>query len=203
MVQPGIAILAGFGMLTLIGIAGGLAIVGSLLASAAGNFNKLAGIDWSGFSEMGMALMTAAPGMMAFGLAAMAFANPIALLGMLAMTGQLAILGAVMDPLAENMERAADSMEKFVGQMSKLKSAVKELDTGKLEEISEMAENMSKASRNNALAGIANSIKDLFSSGGGGGGSERPREIKIRLYLPNGRELQHQIIEDTGIQSGR
>ena len=205
MMLPGVALLAGVGMLTLIGIALGLAAAGALLASAAGNFNKLADIDWTGFSKMGGALMAAAPGMFAFGLAAMVFANPIAMLGMLAMTGQLALLGAVMNPLAENMQRAADSMEKFVSQMDNLKSVVKELDTGKLEEISEMAENMSKASRNNAISSLASSIKDMFTGGGGRGtaSNDRPREIKIRLYLPNGRELQSQIIEDTGLQSGR
>lgn len=205
MMAPPVLALAAVGLATMLVIALGLAATGALLASAAGNFNKISDVNWSGFADMGGALLAAAPGMFAFGLAAMAFANPIAMLGMLAMTGQLALLGAVMNPLAENMERAADSMEKFVSQMEKLKSVVKELDTGKLEEISEMAENMSKASRNNAISSLASSIKDMFTGSGGRGAAsnDRPREIKIRLYLPNGRELQSQIIEDTGLQSGR
>lgn len=195
-------LLVGLGIL--VGIGGTMMLVAASLLVAGSAFEKLANINWSGFSTMGSALLSAAPGMVAFGIAAMAFANPISLIGILAMAGNLSLLNTVMSPLADNMERAADSMEKFVSQMSQLKSAVKEIDTTKLEEVSKIAEDMSKASRNNAIAGLANSIKEMFSSSNGsansGGGT---RELKIRLFLPNGRELQHKILEDTGLQSGR
>ncbi|MDG1950141.1 MAG: hypothetical protein P8J32_05015, partial [bacterium] len=191
-----LGILAGLGLAGMLVMALGLAAVGALLASAAGNFGKLAGVDWSGFGKMGTALMSAAPGMAAFGLASLAFANPLSILGMLAMTGNLALLNMVMTPLANSLDKAATSMDKFVDAMEKMKTVVKDIDTGKLEEMRELAEAMSKSARSNALGNIAAALSNAVS-GGSGGSNGGVREIKIKLIGDNGREIKHKILEDT------
>ena len=190
------------GAVALIAIGGMLLLASYSLLVAGEAFEKLASINWEGLSGMGGALMSAAPGMLAFGLASLAFANPLSILGMLAMTGNLALLNTVMNPLAISLDKAATSMEKFVEAMDKMKTVVKDIDTGKLEEMRELADAMSKSARSNVLGNIAEALSNAVS-GGSGGSNGGVREIKIKLIGDNGREIKHKILEDTATQSGR
>lgn len=180
-----------------------MAAAGAGLLVAAIAFERLAEIDWSGFSGMATALATAAPALLAFGLSSLVFANPLNVIGMLAMTGNLALLNTVMTPLADSLEKAADSMDRFVEAMDKMKNVVGGIDTEKLEEMRELADAMAKSAKTNAFANFANAISSAI-----GGGSSRQsgggdRTITIKLIGENGREIKHKIVEDTAVQSGR
>lgn len=166
-----------------------LMLFGAAMNVAAGGFAKMAAIDWNSFGNMGTALMSIVPGLLALGGVGL-FALP----GLFMMTGVLAGLGAVMVVLAPALSMASQSMVKMAEGIDKLKEAVKGLDTAKLEDLSETAEKLASASAINALAGAINSI-----SGGGGGGG-KPQTIKIEpininLKL-NGRQLQDIIVTD-------
>lgn len=186
----GLAILLGIGA-TMIAVAYSLILAGDA-------FEKLSKINWVGFSGMGDALMSAAPGMAAFGLASLLFASPTVMIGMLAMTGNLALLNAVMNPLADSLVKAADSMDTFVEAMGK----IKDIDTGKLEEMRELADSMAKSSRSSALNNIAAALSSAVSGGSSGSGGG-VRKIEIKLIGDNGREIKHKILKDTATQSGR
>jgi len=128
---------SGFGVVALEAGAWALVSVGAAMALAGAGFlaaamamEKLAGIDWGGITKMGAAMLSAAPGMIAFGIATMAFANPIAMLGMGLMVLQLTGLALVMVPLAAAMAMTSDSMSKFVSSIDKFKSSVRGADLG-------------------------------------------------------------------------
>ena len=198
---PGFAFFAGAGLISLIAVAGGLAITGKLLASAANYFNKLASVDWSGFSNMGAALLKASPGIAAFGLSTMAFTNPLAVLGMTVMVNRLGKLSAIMDPLSISLDKSATAMERFVSSFKDFKSSVKSIDLSNLEQVKDIVDSMEKSTRSTALNRIASTLQDLKATVSPSGGSKDTREIKIRLYLPNGREIKHTILEDTSLQA--
>ena len=61
------------GVVALIGIGAGLLIASVGLLAAGAAFDKLAQVNWGALSEMGSALMSSVPGLMAFSIASMAF----------------------------------------------------------------------------------------------------------------------------------
>lgn len=123
-------ILLGIGALALIAVGASMAIAGAGLLVASDAFESLANINWGGIMTMGAVMLSVAPAMLAFSLASMAFANPIAMIGMGLMTLQLLGLSLVMVPLSAALSMSSQAMEKFVTSMDKLKSGVRGVDLG-------------------------------------------------------------------------
>lgn len=185
-------LLLGVGILIAVSLA--LMIVAENLLPAAQVFNQLGAIDWSGFSEMGGALGSVVPGMLAFSLAAMMFMNPIALIGIMFMVGALAGLVSVMAPLAASLTIGADSISKFADGIDKLSRAADKLSLEKLEKLKELSDSMAGASSGGAvMASMAGAV-----SGGGGAGGGEVRKIEVDVKI-NGRTLNEFIVKDTAI----
>lgn len=167
----------GVGALALIAVGASMALAGAGFMVAASAMEKLSGIEWGGITKMGSAMLSAAPGMLAFGVAAMAFANPIAMVGMGLMTLQLMSLSMVMVPLAAALLTSSDAMNEFVAAMGKMKSGVRGVDLGgvfdgvanALERMNEVLEDSDMSKITKALSSIrvnidASSIDGLKSS---------------------------------------
>ncbi len=195
MMGPQIMALA-TGIAVLVGVSAGLLIFGSAMSVAAGAFEKLSTIDWGSISNMGGALMSMAPGLLAFSLAAITFINPATLLGILVMTGALVGLAAVIIPLSEAMNFGSDGFVKFADGLNKLGEAVAKFDVSKFEQIAESSEKMASSS---ILSGIGNMISNAVGGGGANnaGGGEKRVVHEIILKYPNGREVQRLILDDT------
>jgi hypothetical protein len=190
-------LLIGVGVLTMVGAALLVAAGGLLLAATA--FQKLGEIDWSKFMDMGTALAAVVPGMLAFSLASLMFANPFTILSMLLMIGILSGLALVMVPLAAAMSTAGESMNKFADGIERLAAATDKLSTEKLEELKAIGEAFSNiGAGGGALGAIAGMLEKMTGEGGGGGGSSSPKQIEINLKL-NGRDVQKIIVDDTKI----
>jgi len=188
-----IFLLIGIGILIAVGAALLIAAAGLLLAANA--FQALGAVDWNAFSGMGDALASVVPGMLGFSLAAMLFANPLTILGLMFMAGALGGLVAVMAPLAESLTLGADSLDRFANGLEKLSAAADSLSLEKLEKLKELSDAMASASSGgNAMAAMANVAS--ASGGAGGGGDVRRIEVDVKL---NGRELQNFIVKDTAI----
>ena len=128
--NPAVAslLLTGAAALTLVGVAM-MAAAQSLIIAGEG-MSLLANVDWDSILKMGSVMMAVAPAMIAFGLASMAFANPIAMIGMGLMTLQLLGLAVVMVPLSAALLTSSESMERFVSSMEKMKKGVTGVDLG-------------------------------------------------------------------------
>jgi hypothetical protein len=190
-------LLIGVGVLTMVGAALLVAAGGLLLAATA--FQKLGEIDWSKFMDMGTALSAVVPGMLAFSLASLMFANPFTILSMLLMIGILSGLALVMVPLAAAMSTAGESMNKFADGIERLAAATDKLSTDKLEELKAIGEAFSNiGAGGGALGAIAGMLEKMSGEGGGGGGTSSPKQIEINLKL-NGRDVQKIIVDDTKI----
>ncbi len=196
------AILLAIGIGVILAIGGMMVLMAVSLMIAAVAFERLANVNWDGISAMGGALLSAAPGIAAFGLASLVFANPLVLLGMMAMAGSILMMGHALDPLATNLERAAEAMSKFADSMKELKATLGQIDTKKLEEMQKIADAMSTSSSANSLNALAAALSSAVS-GGSGGASGDVRKIEIKLIGENGREIKHKILKDTATQSGR
>lgn len=187
-------ILLGAGLLAAAGLALMVSAQGLLMSAEA--FNALGAVNWSGFSDMGSALMSVIPGMLGFAFASLAFANPLTLLGMLMMTSVLGGLVSVMSPLAESLTLGADSLDRFASGLEKLSMAADKLSLEKLEKLKELSDALAKSSSSAAVAGaLAN------NSGGGSDKSKSDGEVRkiiVDVKL-NGRELQNFIVKDTSI----
>jgi len=161
----------------------------------------MAGINWSGFAEMGPALMSVIPGLLGFSVAAMSFLNPLTLLGFITMTATLGTFAAIMIPLADALAKGADGFDRFAEGVNSLKEATADLDFEKLEKLSELSQGLAGAS---VMANIASSLSDMVKGSGGsgssGGGGSQTVKHEVTLKL-NGRDLQRFIIEDTDLQS--
>ena len=188
----GLLIIIGAGILAVAGAA--LMVAGEGLLMTAQGFSALSSIDWSGFSKMGDALMSVVPGMVGFSIAAMGFANPLALLGIMFMVGALSSLESVMAPLSESLTVGADSLDKFANGLERLSAAAEKLSLDKLQQLKELSESLSKASPG------ANAVAEAINSGGnnkkGGDGDTRKIEISFKM---NGRDIQHTINSDTAL----
>ena len=188
----------GVGILIAVGAALAIAASGLLLSAAA--FQELGAIDWGAFSEMGAALMSVVPGMLGFSLAAMAFANPVSLLGIMFMAGTLGGLVAVMTPLADSLTLGADSLDRFAAGLEKLSAAADKLSLEKLEKLKELSDSMANASAGGAIASAMANMANAVSGGGNGGNKENnePRKLEIAIKL-NGRDVNATIIKDSAI----
>lgn len=190
-----ILLLLGVGTLILVGASLLIAAAGLLLAANA--FQALGAVDWGSFSQMGEALGSVVPGMLGFSLAAMLFANPISLLGLMFMTSALGGLVSVMAPLAESLTIGADSLDRFASGLEKLSEAANKLSVEKLEQLKELSETLAGASAGGAMAAaMANVASALGGKGKGGDGEVRKIEVNVKM---NGRELQNFIVKDTAI----
>lgn len=186
-------LLVGAGILVAVGAALMVAAGGLLLAAEA--FKGLADIDWGGFSQMGDALLSVIPGLLGFSVAAMAFLNPFAILGLLTMIGLLSGLAAVMEPLAEFMVTAADGMDRFSEGLERLNAAVAALDMDRIQDLADISEGLANAAAMGNLAAAMQELSTNMGSANGGGGAGGERKITINLKL-NGRDIQNYIVED-------
>jgi hypothetical protein len=190
-------LLIGVGILIAVGAALLVAAAGLLLSATA--FQQLGAIDWGAFSEMGGALMSVIPGMLGFSLAAMAFANPISLIGLMFMAMALGGLVTVMAPLAESLTLGADSLDRFAAGLEKLSAAADKLSLEKLEKLKELSDSMASASAGGAIASAMASMANSAGGGNGGGkDNNEPRKLEIAIKL-NGRDVQAQIVKDSAI----
>ena len=193
-------LLPGLGTMVLafLGIAVGLLALGGALLLSAIAFEKLGAIDWNAFSVMGGALLSVVPGMLGFSLAAMAFANPISLLGLMFMAMALSGLVLVMAPLAASLSLGADSLDRFAAGLEKLSAAADKLSLEKLEKLKELSDSMATASAGGAIAAAMANMANAASGGGGGNESNEPRKLEIAIKL-NGRDIQAQVVRDSAI----
>lgn len=190
------------GVATLIGIGAALAVAGAGLMVAAMGFEKLSTVNWGALTQMAGALFVATPALVAFGLGALAFANPLTIFGILAMTGNLALLAAVMIPLASSLTIGAEGMEKFANSINSLKAAVSDIDVGKLEELQETAAEMASASRNSAFDKLASTVQGLLGGGSGKDKQVMEHKIALEVYM-DGKKMQSKILKETRQMVGR
>lgn len=149
--------------------AAALALVGLSMMAAATALNiagdaigKLASIDWSAIMMMGAVMAMVSPAMLAFGLAAMAFANPIAMVGMGLMVLQLLGLAAVMLPLSKGLSLSAVSIERFVIAMKAMKDSVRGLDIKDVfASISDAVSDMSDALEDSNLDAVSKALSSI------------------------------------------
>lgn len=179
-------------------------LIGSMGLMALGVAAKaLSGIDWEGFSQVGNALSSIVPGLIGFSLAGLMFANPVTLLGMLMMMGNLGMLAAIMAPLSESLNTGADGLDRFAEGLTKLQAAANSLDFERLESLKDLSMSLAVGSSGGGmgdeLAKIAEAIVKISgNSGGGTGGGTKKFEVDLKI---NGRTLQTIILDDTEIVS--
>ncbi len=188
-------ILLGAGLLLAVG--GTMLLAAMSLSVMADAMSDIATVDWEGFSQMGPALMTSVPGLLAFSAASLMFLNPVTLLGFVAMTAALSGFASVMTPLADSMYKGSEGFANFAEGISALQMAVENLNMEKLEQLAGMSEELSGIS--------VSSSQSNSSSNGSSSGSSSPsaptmmkHEITLKL---NGRDIQKFIIDDTELQS--
>ncbi len=192
-ITVGWLILAGAGLLAAAGLSLMVAAEGLLMTADA--FNALSAINWEGFAGMGMALLAVVPGMLGFSFAAMLFANPMALLGIMMMSWALSGLVSVMVPLADSLTLGADSLDRFADGLTKLSAAADALSLEKLEKLKELSDSMANAgSGGAAMAAMAS----MANSSGGAGGDGEVRKIEVNVKM-NGRDMQNFIVKDTAL----
>ena len=178
----------------------GVAIMGALFLAVSASLlvfsfaaKSLSEVDWASFSQMGTSLMAVIPGMMGFGLASLAFANPASMLGLILLTGTLIGLTAVMVPLASSLSIASNGFAIFASNMGLMADAVTKFDVDKFERIANASEGMATASISSQ---IGNFVSGLV--GGNQGSTPVPQVVRHEVVLKlNGRDLQTFIIEDT------
>ncbi len=163
----------------------------------------LSGIDWTAFAAIGDALLSIVPGLLGFSLAGLMFVNPITLLGMLLMIGNLGMLAAVMAPLSQSLNTGADGLDRFSEGLTKLQAAANSLDFERLEALKELSVGMATSGAGGGMGDQIQKIADALAAltkGGGGSGGGGNKKIEINLKL-NGRQLQEIIVDDTSIVS--
>lgn len=101
------------GALALAGVGATLYIASQGILASGLAFEKLTKIDWSGMDKMGSAMMKVAPALGLFAFSAMAFANPIALIGIAAMTVSLWGLSKVIVPMVSQFDKSSMSITKM------------------------------------------------------------------------------------------
>jgi hypothetical protein len=183
---------------------------GNVIVGAMGALPPIIGAMADGFVKVfevmtlenagAMYLMAGAMGAMA--LSTMAFANPLSMLGLFAMTGNLALLAAVMVPLASSLTIGAEGMEKFANAIGKLKTAVADINVSKLEDIQETASQLASASRSSAFDKLASTVQGMVGGGGSGSKNNSERKIVVEIQL-DGKTLQSKILKDTRQMVGR
>jgi len=181
-------------------IIGVFGVMPAIIGAVADGFVKV--FDVMTMENVGaMYMMSGA--MLSMGIASMAFANPLSVLGMLAMTGNLALLAAVMIPLSKSLTIGADGMERFASAIGELKSAVSGIDVSKLEQIQETASNMAEASRGSAMDKLASTVQNLLGGGGSKNGKNvMEHKIALEVYM-DGKKMQSKILRDTSTMVGR
>jgi hypothetical protein len=152
-------------------------------------------VDWAIISGMGDALSNAASGLFWFSLSAMAFANPLSVMGMMIMVVAISALAAVMVPLATSLQLGASSLTNFAIGLERLSAAADTLSDEKLAKLQKISEAMAKAS---ASGNVAGAMANTAEAAGGGGGNGGVRKIEVDVKL-NGREIQSFIVKDTAI----
>ena len=200
LLMAGLSVISEFvliGALTLAAAGVALLIFAGAMMVAGMAFENIAKIDWNGFSSMGPALLSAIPGMLAFGIASLMFINPFTLLGLTVMTGVLGGLALIMIPLGDAMVKASEGMGSLAGNMEKLQAATDKLSLEKLQQLRELSDSLAGASAagavTGAIAALANAISGGGGKGGAGGGETKKIEINLKM---NGRDLQTVIIND-------
>jgi hypothetical protein len=201
MANLGMALLMAAPGLLLGGIALGLAtpflLFGSLGLMAISQAALVASqVDWAIISGMGDALSNAASGLFWFSLSAMAFANPLSIIGMMIMVVAISALAAVMVPLANSLQLGADSLTNFAIGLERLSAAADTLSDEKLAKLQKISEAMAKSSAAGNVAGAMANTAEAAGGEGSGGGGVRKIEVDVKL---NGRELQNYIVKDTKI----
>jgi hypothetical protein len=187
-----------------LGLASPFLMMGSIgLMAIATAAATVSGVDWASFAAMGDALMSIVPGLIGFGFAGLMFLNPLLLLGMLLMIGNLAMLAMVMSPLSESLNTGADGLDRFSDGLTKLQAAANSLDLEKLEMLKDLSWSMAMAGMmgggmGDSISKIAEALAKLSKAGEGGGGKGGAQKIQIDLKL-NGRDLQSIIVDDTKI----
>lgn len=164
------------------------------LSQLGGILTQLGAVNIGNLSALGTALGSMAPGLSEFAWSAMAFANPIALLGIWAMTSALSDLVTVMAPLASALTLGSGSLNSFASGLDRLATAANALSDDKLERLQKISEAMASASAAGNVADVVTAI----SGGGAGGAGAEPRKIEIDIKL-NGRDVQYQIVKDTAV----
>ena len=153
-------------------------------------------VDWAAIATMGDSLSQASSGLFWFSLSAMAFANPLSIIGMLIMVTAISALASVMVPLAASLQLGADSLTNFAIGLERLSAAADLLSDEKLAKLQKISEAMAKSSAAGNVAGAMASNAEAAGGGGAGGGGVRKIEVDVKL---NGRELQNYIVKDTKI----
>jgi hypothetical protein len=153
-------------------------------------------VDWAIIAGMGDSLSQAASGLFWFSLSAMAFANPLSIIGMMIMVVAISALAAVMVPLANSLQLGADSLTNFAIGLERLSAAADTLSDEKLAKLQKISEAMAKSAAAGNVAGAMASTAEAAGGGGAGGGGVRKIEVDVKL---NGRELQNYIVKDTKI----
>lgn len=113
LMTAGLAIPLAAGAAALIGVGASLYIASQGILASGLAFEKLTKIDWSGMDKMGSAMMKVAPALGLFAFSAMAFANPIALIGIAAMTVSLWGLSKVIVPMVSQFDKSSMSITKM------------------------------------------------------------------------------------------
>lgn len=187
-------ILAGAAAIIAVGVT--MLLAAYSLSQLSNAFKGISEVNWEGFSGMGTALMSVVPGLTAFSIATLLFANPIGLAGMVIMTASLGALSMVMIPLSHSLSAGATAIHSMAEGVGKLKEAMVDLKLDKLEKLSEVSQNLVGA------ATKSNSETTSSSSNGAKSNDSGKRTVVHHVNLKiNGRQLQQLIIDDTDLQS--
>ena len=154
-------------------------------------------VDWAVIAGMGDSLSQAASGLFWFSLSAMAFANPLAMVGMFFMVMAISALAAVMVPLAASLQLGADSLTNFAIGLERLSAAADLLSDEKLAKLQKISDAMAKSAAAGNVAGAMASTAEA-AGGGGAGGSGGTRKLEIDIKM-NGRDVAYTINKDTQI----
>lgn len=147
-------------------------------------FVSLAQQDWSGLITLATGMFAMAPAMIAFGLAAMFFANPLTLIGLYFMSSTLSELQGIMTTLAPNMVLGAQGTHAMADGIAKLNDSVSELDIDKLWELQEVLEEAA----DNGMAEFVAAVQKMTME------STVNHVVELKL---DGKTIQEIILRDT------
>jgi len=167
---------------------------------------RVSGVDWTAFSQMGNALLAVVPGLLAFSAGALVG-------GLMSGLGSLLGGGGPLDTLQQLADIAmvasdplmvmSEAIDGLADGLDKLSSAASSLDLEKLEMLRSLSWSMAIGAIGGGIMGdsinkIAEALAKLSKVGEGGGGKGGTQKIQIDLKL-NGRDLQSIIVDDTKI----
>ena len=194
------------GGLALLMAAPGLLMGAMALAPIVDLAERVSGVDWTAFSQMGNALLAVVPGLLAFSAGALVG-------GLMSGLGSLLGGGGPLDTLQQLADIAmvasdplmvmSEAIDGLADGLDKLSSAASSLDLEKLEMLRSLSWSMAIGAIGGGIMGdsinkIAEALAKLSKVGEGGGGKGGTQKIQIDLKL-NGRDLQSIIVDDTKI----